>query len=222
MKRSPYSSHSNVTRILGQGHGRRLLDVGCAEGEIAAHLIDQGWQVVGIEPFVPDARVAASRGINVIQGTVEDVLPHLNDTFDAVLLADVLEHCANPWEQLRMVRRVCRPGAEVVISIPNVAHLSVRAQLLTGQFRYTGKGILDRTHLRFFTHQTAVELVEQAGFTLCETKFTPAPVELVVPNLQKTRLGRAALGANAALARFRPTLFAYQFIMVCRVSAPEG
>lgn len=203
-------------RMLGEGNGRSLLDVGCADGEISSRLSSRGWDVLGVEPNPEDAVVAATRGIEVFRGTVEEALPAINREFDAVLLADVLEHCVDPWEQLRLVRQVCKPGAEVVISLPNVAHLSMRAQLLAGRFRYTEKGLLDRTHLRFFTRSSAVDLVEQAGLKIQEMTSTPAPVELVFPSLQRSSLGQAALALNAYLAGRRPTVFAYQFVLVCK------
>lgn len=220
VKRSPYSSHSQIKRILGRGHGRRLLDVGCADGEFSLQLAEQGWQVTGIEPFEADAAMATSRGIAVVRGTVEDSLPRLEETFDAVLLGDVLEHLADPWKQLQRVSHVCTPNTDVVVSIPNVAHLSVRAQIARGRFIYTEKGILDRTHLRFFTRDSAIELIEQSGFRIREMWFTPAPIELVLPRLSTSQWGRLLLGFNAMLARSRPGLFAYQFLALCSLADP--
>ena len=218
LKQSRHSSHSQVLRILGQGYRRRLLDVGCADGDFSSQLVAQGWDVTGIEPSEGDAALAAERGVRVVKGTIEEALPKLSETFDAVLLADVLEHCVEPWEQLSRVKDNCTPSTVVVISIPNVAHLSVRSQLALGRFAYTDKGILDRTHMRFFTRKSLIELITQAGFQIQNMWFTPAPVELVFPRLNLSKEGRALLDVNAMLARSWPSLFAYQFIALCSLS----
>ena len=205
-------------RIVGRGEGRQLLDVGCADGTLSGHFVASGWRVVGVEPFKADAAMARARGIEVMEVTLEEAVHHLQPQFDVVVLADVLEHCADPWTVLREIVTHSKPGAVIVISLPNVAHAVTRIQLLLGRFNYADRGILDRTHLRFFTRSTSRELIEGAGLPLVSMAVTPTPIELVFPSLLNNRVGRACLGALALFSRLFPGILGYQFIATCRVT----
>src|SRR5205823_7166679 len=108
-------------------------------------------------------------------------VPPLEGGFDAIVCADVLEHLRDPAAALAAVRHALAPDGEVVISIPNVAHLWVRLSLLAGRFDYAERGILDRTHLRFFTRRTLLALLARAGLAVDELRVTPVPLPLVVP-----------------------------------------
>ncbi len=218
IKTSRHSSHSQIARIVGQGNGRWLLDVGCADGTLSERFVASGWRVVGIEPFASDAAIARARGIEVMEMTLEDAVNRLDQEFDAVVLADVLEHCADPWSLLREIVSHCKPGAVIVITVPNVAHLATRIQLFFGQFKYVDRGILDRTHLRFFTQSTAMELVEHAGLHLAQITVTPTPVELVFPSIMKSMAGNALLSFLANFTKVFPRVFGYQFVMICKIA----
>ena len=218
VKDNPFSSHAAVLAALGPGRGMRLLDVGCADGSMSARFADLGWNVVGIEPDETDAALAQGRGVDVRIGTLEEVLPKLEVTFDAVVLADVLEHLADPWAQLEAIGGICSTSAKVIISMPNVAHITVRAQLALGRFEYADKGIMDRTHLRFFTRRSAERLVTTSGLIVRASASTPAPIELLAPQLGNSFLGRRILKLNAGLAKWIPNWFAYQRVMICESS----
>lgn len=217
LKPSEHSSHSVILRAVGEGHGRALLDVGCADGQVSELFVQAGWAVTGIEPDPVDAGRARDRGIEILEMTLEGALEQIDGPYDMVVLADVLEHCANPWEQLSRIVAVCRPGARLVISIPNIAHAVPRARLAFGKFEYEDRGIMDRTHLRFFTCRTAVELVVGAGLACESIEVTPTPLELVFPRLSEGHWGRRLLAVNAGIAKSVPRLLGYQFVMVCRV-----
>ena len=221
IKTSRYSSHSQIKRIVGRGEGRELLDVGCADGTLSRHFVASGWRVVGIEPFVADAAIARAREIEVMEVTLEEAASRLEPRFNAVVLADVLEHCADPWALLREITTRSKPGALIVISLPNVAHVSMRVQLLMGHFNYTDRGILDRTHLRFFTRSTVLKLIESAELRLADLTVTPTPIELVFPGLLNNAAGRGCLGLLALLTRLFPRSLGYQFILTCRVPDDE-
>ena len=122
-------------------------------------------------------------------------------TYDAVLMLDVLEHLVDPADVLRRVRSTLRPGGVGLVSLPNVAHWSVRKELAMGRFRYTPSGLLDATHLRFFTLQTGTALVEGAGW-----EITWSAVSLDRPPIVALR-GRAL-----KLLRRWPELFAAQML----------
>lgn len=199
--------------IIGRGEGKRALDIGCAQGHLLKELSKHGWNCIGIDSDVLDIEVCRSQGLQVFEMDLCDNFPLDLGRFDLVILADVLEHLANPEHLLRCLHPILNQGASIVVSIPNIAHVSVRGQLLTGQFRYTTRGILDRTHLRFFTKGTITECLTSSGFDIRRTLASAAPLELVWPALTRSRLGRFLTRLN----NFLPTLwsggFAYQFIL---------
>lgn len=217
VKADRHSSHSQIVKQCGEGRGLRLLDVGCARGHLSAVLASQGWRVTGIEYDAADAAVARDKGIDVIGGTAEDAMGTMNEKFDVIVFADVLEHFVHPEDVLSQARALLAPGGRVVISIPNVAHLSVRLQLLMGSFTYTDRGILDRTHLHFYTKKTLKKMIVGAGLDTIYIGATPAPVEEVFPVLRKIAPLRMLLEINAITAKIWKSALAYQFIVVAQV-----
>jgi 2-polyprenyl-3-methyl-5-hydroxy-6-metoxy-1,4-benzoquinol methylase len=217
VKSDRHSSHSQIVKQCGEGQGLRLLDVGCARGHLSTALTSQGWEVTGIEYDAADAAVAQENCIDVIVGTAEDVMEAMNEKFDVIVFADVLEHFVHPEDVLSQARTLLAPGGRVVISIPNVAHLSVRLQLLMGSFNYTDRGILDRTHLHFYTKKTLKEMIVGAGLDTIYIGATPAPVEEVFPALRKIAPLRILLELNATIAKIWKSALAYQFIVVAKV-----
>jgi 2-polyprenyl-3-methyl-5-hydroxy-6-metoxy-1,4-benzoquinol methylase len=216
IKSDRHSSHSQILTVCAEGNGRKLLDVGCARGHLSSALQEQGWNVTGIEYDSHDAKVAQEAGIAMIVGTAESVLSNMVDTFDVIVFADVLEHFVEPLEVLTMAKRRLKPGGRIVISIPNVAHLTVRLQLLLGSFNYTDRGILDRTHLHFYTQRTLREMIKQADLEIVHLGATPAPIEEVLPVFRKVKPLRAILEFNALTARVWKSLLGYQFIVVAK------
>src|SRR5262245_49400337 len=108
-------------------------------------------------------------------------LPDLHGPFAAIVYGDVLEHLVDPLGVLMGLNRFLSPEGAVVLSIPNVAHLWVRLSLLAGRFDYGDRGILDRTHLRYFTRRSFLEMLARADLEVRELVATPAPLPLVVP-----------------------------------------
>ena len=110
------------------------------------------------------------------------------------------------------------PEGLLLVSLPNIANISVRAGLLLGHFRYTERGILDRTHLRFFTRRTFVAFLRSAGLALDELHVTPVPLPLVVPARWHGACLRGLHRLSARAARIWPGGLAYQFVAVCRLT----
>jgi len=217
IKSSEFSSHSMILDLLGEGHSRTLLDVGSADGQMAISFVNRGWDVTGIEPVLEDAILTTERGVSVLNMGFEEAVIHLDEKFDAIVLADVLEHFSDPWRQLSSVAKLCHPESRVIISIPNVAHLVPRVKLVFGKFDYEDRGIMDRTHLRFFTRKTVLELISQSGLECESFQFTSTPIELVFPKITSSTWGQALLAANSKLSKVFPTLLGYQFLAVCRM-----
>jgi len=192
--------------------GARVLDVGCADGYLAAPLTRRGCAVVGIEADAAAARAARAVCEAVIEGDVEDpaVRARAESTgtapgFSCVLLGDVLEHLRDPAAVLRWAGQL---APVLVVSLPNIGHWTARRELVRGRFPQADHGLFDRTHLRFFTRASARALVEGAGLRVVSERFAGAPLPL------ERRI--AALGRlRPALVARRPELFALQVVLTC-------
>lgn len=156
--------------LLGLLSGRdlRVLELGCASGAAGAELKARGTAKVvhGVE-LRPDVAAEAERRIDrVWRADLETLEPgDLDPPYDAVVAADVLEHLRDPWSVLRRLSTALVGGAQLVASIPNVRYLPVVADLaVRGRFDYRPEGVLDRTHLRFFTRRSVHDLLGHAGF----------------------------------------------------------
>ena len=207
---SPRSTHSLVVGLVPEGSS--VLEFGCATGYMTEVLVKRrGSRVTGIELDPEAAAQAGDHCERVIVGDAEalDLAAELGDErFDAVLFADVLEHLRDPAALLRRVRPFVAEGGVVVASIPNIAHISVRLALLGGEFRYRELGLLDDTHLRFFTRESIVDLFESSGFVI--STWLRRRIELDDSEINP-RL--AVSGEVAATLRSDPEATTYQFVV---------
>ncbi len=153
--------------------GSRVLDVGCHTGILGGALIARKQaHVVGIDTDAAALEVARTRLtdaqlVDIERAGWSEVLAGSGGReFDVILFGDVLEHTRDPLAILREAKKLLARGGRIVVSIPNVAHWRVRFGLLLGSFEYTESGILDRTHLRFFTQRTARAMLHEAGYTV--------------------------------------------------------
>jgi 2-polyprenyl-3-methyl-5-hydroxy-6-metoxy-1,4-benzoquinol methylase len=163
--------------------GSRVLEIGCSTGFFSRVLIDRGCDVVGVELDADAAAEAQDKGLTVVNadisrpGCAADLLARCGgERFDVVLFGDVLEHLPVPQTALIEARSLLRPSGRVVVSVPNVSHGSIRLDLLRGRFTYTETGLLDRTHLRFFTETSIIALLEQCGYDVTGVSKVVAPV----------------------------------------------
>jgi 2-polyprenyl-3-methyl-5-hydroxy-6-metoxy-1,4-benzoquinol methylase len=216
VKTDRHSSHSQILKECSQGNGRRLLDVGCARGHLAKEFVKQGWVVTGVEYNQEDAEIARKEGIDVIVGSAESAFSNISESFDVIVFADVLEHLVDPHAILQLAKQRLTPDGRIVISIPNIAHLTIRIQLLLGSFNYADRGILDRTHLHFYTKKSLREMITAAGLQTVHLGATPAPVEEVFPALRKIAPLRLLLELNALIAKSWKSALAYQYIAVAK------
>ena len=218
LKPDRHSSHSVLLRKAGEGKGRTVLDVGAADGYLAKLLTARGFEVTCIEGNPRLAAKAEAACSRVLVADLNREAPKLSSRYDVIIYGDVLEHLQNPLAVLTALNQHLSPGGQVLISVPNVAHLWVRMQLMRGRFEYSDRGILDRTHVRFFTLKTFLEFLKEADLEVEETWATPVPLPLIVPERYQGRVFNLLHGMNAALARAWKTMFAYQFVGVCRRS----
>ena len=219
LKQGRYSSHAWVRRCLREPHD--VLDAGCGEGFIARLLREDGHRVWGIDRLAqPEHREALEDYAQMDLDSPCDLRRFAGGRdFGAVLLLDVLEHLRKPEHLLAECRKVLAPDGVVVVSLPNVANLTVRLSLLAGRFDYAERGILDRTHLRFYTRRTARSLLEAAGFEAIEEHMTVMPLDIILPALESNPFWRAAYRSLAAFTRLMPGLLGYQTILVARPAA---
>ena len=168
MKHPSYyqNARADVVALIPRG-ARRVLEVGCGAGNTAALVKERAGvaEVCGVE-LSPHAAEAARRILDrVVCGDVETLeLDFPAGHFDCVVCADVLEHLRDPWAALRKLRPLLADGGVVVASIPNLQHLKPVLKILSDRFQYEEEGLLDSTHLRFFTLSTIKRLFAETGY----------------------------------------------------------
>ncbi|MBX6390621.1 MAG: class I SAM-dependent methyltransferase [Frankia sp.] len=209
----------------------RALDCGCGAGDNARLLTQRGWRVTGVTIDPAEGAAAAAHCAAVVLADLTAGLPFAAGEgtpagdpapgaaagpFDLVVLSHVLEHLADPAALLAEARRVLAPGGRIAVALPNVLHYRQRAEFLRGRFEYTETGLMDATHLRFFTVTSARRLVESAGLAIRAQRATGGlpwwRLRDVLPADVLDRADRWAL-------RHRPDLFAGQ---ACFVASPVG
>ena len=178
-------------------HGSTVLDVGCAVGMLGQYLTEhQGCSVDGIEGNAEAAEIARPFYRRVAVTDLESAV--LRDVwegvrYDRIVCADVLEHLRDPGQVLCQLSDLLAPSGKLLISIPNIAHVGVFLELLSGDFRYREEGLLDRTHLRFFTRRSFLYFLAENGFAgqivdrivvdLQHSEFSAIPLEIISPSL---------------------------------------
>lgn len=204
------SSHTIIVDLVGEG--ATVLDVGCASGYLGTGLMARGCVVDGVELDPADAQLAAEvlrrvEVANLDESSLDDLFEPAS--FDRVVFGDVLEHLRDPARAVRSAVRLLRPGGSVVLSVPNVAHGSVRLALLQGRWDYSDTGLLDRTHVSFFTHESLLAMLHAEGLVVTDlraTVFDALGTEVAVD-------GDALPGAVVDWVRHQPYAEVYQFVL---------
>jgi 2-polyprenyl-3-methyl-5-hydroxy-6-metoxy-1,4-benzoquinol methylase len=171
------NSHAAMLRMVG--FNKRVLEAGCASGHVSEKLNAQGCTVVGVEIDASVVEPATRWLERAVIGNFDDesLWRELEgELFDAVLFGDVLEHLKNPLATLRASVSHLKPAGTVVISVPNIAHADVKVALINGLFPYSDDGLLDRTHISFFTKESLLQLVREAGLIEVEIFRVTVPV----------------------------------------------
>lgn len=221
---SRYSVHSHAVRHMPEG--ARVLEVGCARGYLSERLKRRGCRVWGIEIDTAAAEEARAHCVEVITADVDnlDAVPWPGETFDVLLFLDVLEHLKEPERAIRLLAQGLQSSGLMMVSLPNVANWYVRYSLLRGRFDYQPAGILDRTHLRFFTRTSAERILVDAGFEIVHRDLTPG----VASNIYLRTVGRLLNAMKVReeleyrLTRMLPGLLTQQFFFVARRREDAG
>lgn len=159
----PLESNGMIGRLIREGS--RVLDVGCGTGRLSEYAMKElGCTVIGVEPQRARAEEARRRGVTVLTEPFGFALASQVGPFDYVLFVDVLEHLVAPDQALLAARSCLASDGRALISVPNVAHFTVRIDLLLGRFDYQDLGLMDATHLRWFTQKTLLSLLSATGF----------------------------------------------------------
>jgi 2-polyprenyl-3-methyl-5-hydroxy-6-metoxy-1,4-benzoquinol methylase len=216
------SSHRILMNLI-QRHAPRggtLLDLGAAGGELGSAVRAHFSRTIGFEYNVDCIVDLYGRFDQVVVSDLETV-KRLPPGADAVVLADVLEHLRSPALVLRLVHDALTANGRVFVSVPNIANITVRLGLLFGVFEYRDRGILDSTHLRFYTKRTILREVENAGFRILEVGGSSVPIRLIIGSFTPEPLLRLGEWMLTKLTSLWRGLFAYQIILVAEKRAPH-
>ena len=219
-KHDKYSSHAkiaseirNLSRV-SQVKPYAVLDIGCAAGFLREFLPATDYVLVGIEGDESLAYQARQTYDDVHLADLNHPLSLALQPPDVVVLGDILEHLSDPETVLTdLLKQFIKPGTPIIISLPNIAHLYIRISLMLGRFNYADRGILDRTHLRFFTLKTAKQLCSNCGVRLQSVDTTPIPLPLLHLSFAKGGILYPLHSLSALLASMFKGLLGYQFIL---------
>jgi len=188
--------------------GSRVLEIGCSSGYMGKVLWEKDCEVTGVElnPIAAVKREGFYQSMLI--GDAEDpkTFDMINGQFDVILCISVLEHLKKPLDILKILSTLLKQNGYFLITLPNIAHWSARWALLRGRFDYEEYGILDNTHLRFFTFQSAQEMINDAGLSILDSYFTPP---------DRPFFNRLPLVLKKCLLKIYyayPNLFGYQFL----------
>lgn len=197
-----------------------VLDVGCACGDFGALLTTKGGVVVhGLEYNAHSLEEAEAKGVfaqlhQVDLNTFSTAeFSHYHEHFDYIALLDVLEHTTHPEQSIQRLTSYLKPGGAFIVSLPNVSFGEVKLGILRDEFNYADTGILDRTHLRFFTAKTIAEFFSQLGLEIVSRQVKVA--DIAAPR-------EGVPGAVWRYVRSRPQSYAYQYVMLVKPSQMAG
>jgi glycosyltransferase involved in cell wall biosynthesis len=214
----PYSSHTLLHGRLARQDiaGKTVLELGVGDCSLTKRLHSMGARIDCIEldsaaakEAEPFARQVWNESISITQ------LDDIGEQYDLVIAADILEHLLFPEEILSKLKTCVKKGGGLLVSLPNIANVYVRINLLFGRFPYHTKGILDSSHLHFYTRRSAERMLTKTGWEIVERDYSSIPVAVVFPFLQKP-LFRPLLHALRGATLLFNRLFCYQFLLYCR------
>lgn len=216
-------SHSQIVKRIPRY--AQVLELGCGDGSMSRLMREQCHaHIIGID-HNPDIVWQAQRYCDYVFTEDLDDRHSLDalegEKFDVITLVDVLEHLKHPEALLKRLQPLLLDEGQILLSVPNIAHASVRLELLNGNFDYEKAGILDTTHLKFFTLKSIQGLLEEVGYLMHEVDYTwhDLPDEVIVQYLQAAGLE----ATPQAVEKFHaPESIAYQFIIAASPKVLEA
>ncbi len=213
------NSHTQLIQRVPEG--AEVLELGCATGYMSEVLTrKRGCRVTGVEYDVEAARRAREHVDELIVADVDRPgwdAPLAGRRFDVATCADIIEHLKHPLAFLQTLRECLKPDGKLLVSVPNSAHVAIRLELLEGRLTYEDEGLLDHTHVHFYTHASLAALLRRAGFSIDEFSYTfhDMPDELISERL--ARVGLQATEKTLSVLH-APDAVAYQFIVAASIA----
>jgi len=217
LKTNPYCSHQQIADMVPEK--TKVLDIGSGKGFFAELLQRKEIEVVGIDTLPRESVLPAIKEYYSVNLDDIERLP-FNREFDVVVAADVIEHLINGQSVLRELRRYIKTDGKLIASTGNIAIWFYRLSLLLGRFQYGDRGILDKTHVKLYTKKTWEHLIVSAGYSVCRSKYTPIPFELIFPPTLRW-LSDFITRCYYILVRLWPAMFAYQIIVEASIKSPD-
>jgi len=216
----PFGVHYKT--IQSVPNGSYVLEIGCASGYLTRELQKRGNTIVGVEINKNDAVQAEKYCTKIIIGDIEDENTRNKigiKKFDVIILVGILEHLKNPELVLRDMSQRLNPNGIVLLSVPNIVFLTNRLHYFLGRFDYTYTGIMDKTHLQFFTKKTFFQLIKTSGLKIIEFdysgNFTQLPfyMQTFYPLFKLKKWWRKI---EHKLTGFWPQGLAVEFFLICK------
>lgn len=189
-----------------------VLDIGCSSGNFGEQLIIQKHCTVdGIEINRDDIKIAAKKLRRVYELNIESDEISIGKTYDVLFMGDVIEHLANPVYALKKLKKLLKPKGQLIFSMPNITHMSVRLMLLRGNIEYGKTGLLDETHLHFYNSIEIYRVLNAAGYRIVTFDHVKRDIPFDVVKDELSEIGLKTT------TKFKDTLqsldaAAYQFI----------
>lgn len=215
-KNKIYTNNGNkaLCELIASGNSC-ILDIGCGNGANMEILIAKGHQVEGITISEAEFTICKNKELDVKILDITTDLHLLNAPYDSIILSHVLEHLVDPDLTLRQIKTILKPNGIIYAALPNVLYINQRIKFLFGKWRYTETGIMDRTHLRFFDHESARDLFLKAGYEIIHHTADGAVPQSVFRKLFPIFSKKVdVLGT-----RMFPGLFGFQHIIVAKISS---
>ncbi len=179
-KDSSYKDSPECQQILQWiGSQKRILEVGCHTADLGVVLKGNGNFVVGIDYNENAISIAKTKIQEAYVVDLESIEPYLmsNELYDVIVCNQVLEHLRNPEIALKRLLNLLQPSGTIIIGLPNVCNAKDRFNITWGQWEYTKTGVMDETHVHFFSYNSAISMIEDAGLVIkdyhCSWKVNP-------------------------------------------------